>query len=289
MKLQVLKGTTSKILSIFVMDNSVTTGAGLTGLAYNTSGLTAAYAREGVGGGATTINLVNATQGTYTSSGFIVKDATKQPGVYELHIPDAALASGANSVIAYLKGAANMAPVVLEIELDDPTTASVSGTVTVSSVQSGAVSSIQSGMATYAQVVSVQADTDDIQSRLPSTLYNGQMWSFSNGIADGAIKAATIASNAITAASIATDAIDDDALAASAITEIWAKAMQDLSAVPAAGASVLDAVNWMFELMRNKRTQTATTETVMKDDGTTTLATAAKSDDGSVFTRSEYS
>jgi hypothetical protein len=52
---------------------------------------------------------------------------------------------------------------------------------------------------------------------------------------------------------------------------------------------VKDAINWLFVLGRNKRTQTATTETVFKDDGTTTAATSTKSDDGSVFTRGKYS
>jgi hypothetical protein len=47
-------------------------------------------------------------------------DATDLPGWYELGIPNAALATGADSVIVNLKGATNMAPVVLEIQLTDP-------------------------------------------------------------------------------------------------------------------------------------------------------------------------
>jgi len=38
------------------------------------------------------------------------------PGMFQIGIPNAAL-TGANSVVVYLKGAANMAPVVLEIQL----------------------------------------------------------------------------------------------------------------------------------------------------------------------------
>lgn len=103
------------------------------------------------------------------------------------------------------------------------------------------------------------------------------------------VKVASIAAAAITAAAIATNAIDADALASDAVDEIWAKAMSDLAAVPGATASVLAAINWMFELARNKRTQTATTETVYKDDETTALATSTKTDGGTTFTLGEYS
>jgi hypothetical protein len=98
----------------------------------------------------------------------------------------------------------------------------------------------------------------------------------------------TITAGAITAAAIATDAIDADAVAADAITAIWAKAMSDLAAVPGATASVLDAINLLFELARNKLTQTADTQTLYKDDGSTALATSTVSDDATTFTRTEF-
>lgn len=115
-KLSLLKGTTSKLIDIFIQDSSSTTGAGLTGLVYNSSGLVAYYYREGAGS-ATAITLATQTLGTWATGGFIVVDGTNMPGVYQLSIPNAALASGANSVVVLLKGATNMAPVVLEIEL----------------------------------------------------------------------------------------------------------------------------------------------------------------------------
>jgi hypothetical protein len=98
----------------------------------------------------------------------------------------------------------------------------------------------------------------------------------------------TITAGAITAAAIATDAIDADAVAADAITAIWAKAMSDLAAVPGATASVLDAINLLFELARNKLTQTADTQTLYKDNGSTALATSTVSDDATTFTRTEF-
>jgi hypothetical protein len=49
-------------------------------------------------------------------------DANNMPGIYRLDLPDAVCAAGVNSVVAMLKGAANMAPVPLEIQLltNDP-------------------------------------------------------------------------------------------------------------------------------------------------------------------------
>lgn len=116
MKLSLLAGTTSKTIKIFIQDSSVTTGAGLTGLVFNTASLTAYYIREGAAS-ATAITLATASVGTWTSSGFKVVDAINMPGVYEVGIPNAAIAAGAKSVIIYLQGAINMAPCVVEIEL----------------------------------------------------------------------------------------------------------------------------------------------------------------------------
>ena len=117
-KLKILAGTTSKITRVFIQDARSTVGAGLTGLVYNSSGITAYYLREGAATPGTAISLVTATVGTWASGGFIAADATNLPGVYELHLPNAVIASGAQSVIVMLQGAANMVPVILEMELD---------------------------------------------------------------------------------------------------------------------------------------------------------------------------
>ena len=128
MKLSLLKGSTSKLLQIFVQDSSLTTGAGLTGLVFNSAGLTAYYYREGAGA-AVAITLATMTLGTWASSGFVVVDGTNMPGVYQLAVPDAAFATGANSVVVMLKGATNMAPVVLEVELTQWDTQTVLSTL----------------------------------------------------------------------------------------------------------------------------------------------------------------
>lgn len=104
------------MVDIFIQSNAVTTGAGLTGLVNNTAGLTAYYHRD-TANASTVINLVSATLGTFTSSGFIVVDGTNMPGLYQIGIPNAALASGAKTVVIYLQGATSMMPCILEIEL----------------------------------------------------------------------------------------------------------------------------------------------------------------------------
>lgn len=117
MKLARKKGATSQTVYLFIQDSSSTTGAGLTGLAFNTASLVAYYVR-GLGS-ATAITLATQTvTGTYSSGGFVEVSSSNMPGVYRLDIPNTALATGADSVVIMLKGATNMAPVALEIDLD---------------------------------------------------------------------------------------------------------------------------------------------------------------------------
>lgn len=116
MKAIVKKGATSVILEVFIQDSSSSTGAGLTGLAHNSAGLTCYYHRN-TASSTSAVTLVTMTVGTFTSSGFKEVDATNMPGVYQLCLPNAAFASGADSVSVLLKGATNMAPLVLEVQL----------------------------------------------------------------------------------------------------------------------------------------------------------------------------
>lgn len=63
----------------------------------------------------------------------------------------------------------------------------------------------------------------------------------------------------------------------------------ELGSVPAATASLTDKITWLFMLARNKGTQTSTVKTLLADDGSTTVATSTVSDDGTTFTRGEFS
>lgn len=117
MKLKITAGTTNRMVRIYVQDNSKSSGTGLAGLVYNTSGLTWYYSRVG-DNASTQVTLATATLGSYTSGGFVAVDGTNMTGVYEIGIPNACLATGSTAVHMMLQGAANMAPVAIEIELD---------------------------------------------------------------------------------------------------------------------------------------------------------------------------
>lgn len=118
MKRTIKKGSTSRSVYLFIQDTRYGDNSGLTALVYNTSGLSAYYIRQGQSS-ASAITLATKTLGTWATGGFKEVDATNMPGWYELDLPDALLASGANYVGVHLKGAANMAPQMFEIDLVD--------------------------------------------------------------------------------------------------------------------------------------------------------------------------
>lgn len=116
MKLKIKEGTTSKIVHLFIKDSTSGSESGLTGLTSATSGLTGYWIASG-DPAATAISFSSATVGTYTSGGFVA--VPNMAGVYEFGIPNSAIdASSEGSVMVMLSGAANMEPVVFEIELD---------------------------------------------------------------------------------------------------------------------------------------------------------------------------
>ncbi len=116
MKLSIKAGSTSQTVNLFVADSSSTTGGGLTGLLFNSPGLTAYYALPRAVPVSITLVTLAAVTTAYTSGGFKEIDATNMPGWYRFDLPDAALASG-RFVNLHLKGATNMAPLPIEIEL----------------------------------------------------------------------------------------------------------------------------------------------------------------------------
>lgn len=115
-KFEIKAGTTSKMLNLFIQDNTVTTGAGLTGLTNNSAGLKARYIREG-DAASVAIAITSAAIGTYTSGGFIEIEASAMPGVYQIGLPNAVCSANAKSATIMYFGASSMAPNVSELEL----------------------------------------------------------------------------------------------------------------------------------------------------------------------------
>ena len=81
---------------IYIRD--ATTFMGLTGLAFDTAGFSMSYS-NGPNDIAHDIALVtNTVGGAWSSGGFVEIDSTKQPGWYQLDIPNVALVSGAGNI-----------------------------------------------------------------------------------------------------------------------------------------------------------------------------------------------
>lgn len=111
-----LAGSTSQTINVFIRDSTSTTGAGLSGLVFNSSGLIAYYMLPKAAAVAISLATLAAVTSVWSSGGFKEIDATHCPGWYRLDVPDAVLASGRFSDI-HLQGATNMAPLPIEIEL----------------------------------------------------------------------------------------------------------------------------------------------------------------------------
>ena len=123
MKLLLKKSETDVIIHVFIQDSSSATGEGLTGLVHNSASLTAYYVKPGGTLTALTLETI-ATLGTYaapTSSAharFKLVHDTNVPGMYEIHLHTDTLATN-DYITIMLKGAADMVPLLIEIQLTD--------------------------------------------------------------------------------------------------------------------------------------------------------------------------
>jgi hypothetical protein len=111
-----------------------------------------------------------------------------------------------------------------------------------------------------------------------SALISGRVDANTQAMANSVIDSTKFAAGAVDAAALATDAV----------TEIWAKACTEPTAVVAAAPTAIAALSWLLTLSRNKIEQTSTTQTLRADDGATAIASSTVSDDGTTFTRGEF-
>jgi hypothetical protein len=138
-----VRGQTGVVLRVKILDSSVATGAGLTGLTSASSGLiVSTIADNEATATAYTVAASNVetitTLGTYAAptSGkcrFREVDATNHRGVYEIHLADARFAvSSAKSLLVSIRGATNAAETDVVIPLVDlnPYAATVNANVT---------------------------------------------------------------------------------------------------------------------------------------------------------------
>jgi hypothetical protein len=224
-KLTVRSGASTRSEYIFINDSTSTTGAGLTGLVFNSAGLTAYYVTErGTPTAITLVTLASATA-AYSSGGFIAVDATNLPGVYRLDIPAAVFAT--TKGIVMLKGATNMVPVLLEYDVVayDPTDTVRLGLTAIPNVAQGTTGAISTGNATGQ--VTVATNNDKTGYSLSGTqTYNNT----------GSVGSVTGNVNGNVTGSIGS-------LTATAVQNVWDDATSSLTVVGSIGKLLVDNVN----------------------------------------------
>jgi hypothetical protein len=168
-KLAIKKASTDVTVYLFIQASNVTTGAGLTGLTFETANLVASYVRPGAARAAITLATLAAADSAHSDGGFKEVDATNMPGIYRLDLPDAVCATGVNSVVVMLKGAANMAPVVLEVQLVsyDPNDAVRLGITALPNAAADAAGGLPISDAGALDLdAQIKTDSDDLITRL---------------------------------------------------------------------------------------------------------------------------
>lgn len=201
----VLKGATSQQLDVFIRDSSSTVGAGLTGLVFNSGSLVASYHRPGAARTAITLATQTVT-GAYSSGGFVEIDATNMPGFYRLDVPDAAFATGVDRVTLLLRGATNMEPCAIEVQLvavnlQDGVRAGLTALPNAAAEAAGGLFTRGTGAGQLNQAANGQVDSNLVTWRgtQPNVLDSGRVEVLVGAITNGVIAAATFAANALDA------------------------------------------------------------------------------------------
>lgn len=283
MKLLVTKGALTQTMMVFIRDSSSTTGAGLTGLVYNSGSLVASYVRAGAARTAITL-ATQTTTGAWSSGGFVEIDSTNMPGVYRFDIPDAVFASGVNSVVVMLKGAANMEPCVMEFNLTGFELQASLSTQTVAAV-SGSVGSVTGAVGSVTSSVNVGQLAGQTVTAAAGVTFPTSIASPTN-ITAGTITTVTNLTNAPTAGDLTAT------MKTSVKTQITDALNVDTYAElgqgnPPATATFRQALWYLYKAWRNKHTQTSSTYSLYADDTTTVDQKATVADDGTTLTRGE--
>ena len=167
----ILKGTTSKIVEVILRDSS--TGAGKTAVAH--TDVTASYVREG--GTRTAITLAAGTAGdAYSTGKWCEVDSANCPGLYQLHLPNAALATGVDAVTTTLTATGVIDKVVrislLDVDLRDATDAGLSNldaaistrsTVAATDIVSGGAITTSGGAVSNVTLVATTTTNTDMR------------------------------------------------------------------------------------------------------------------------------
>jgi hypothetical protein len=283
-------GATSRREYLFVKDSSVTTGAGKTGLAFNTASLTAYYVRPGAVAVAITL-ITQTVTGAWASGGFVEVDATNTPGWYRLDVPDAVFASGVDKALVHLKGASNMMPANLEYQLVafDPSDAVRFGLTALPNAAAEAAGGFYTrgvGAGQINQTNNGQIDAN--AARTGGTTNTGRdlganvLLSVGTGTGQVSLSSGAVPVTGDLTATMKTSVKTQitDALNVDTYAEPGQEA-------PPATTTLVKRMSWIYKALRNKVTQDSTTLRIYADDGTTIDAKSIVSDDGSLYTRAK--
>lgn len=189
-----------------------------------------------------------------------------------------ALASGVATLLAdWLNG--GRLDLILDIIAADTTTdipALIAALQAFVDTEVAAIKAVTDALPDAGALTTIQADLDNIQTRIPAALVSGRIDASVGAMASGVVTATAIAANAIgtseladgaiTAAKIATGAIDADAIAADAATEIAEAAM---SALVETGLTLREAQRLFAAVLLSKVSGAGTTTIVFRDVGDT--------------------
>lgn len=276
MQLIIHKAKTSKRIPLWIQDSSSTTGAGLTALAFNTSSLVCYSWREDAGNAAgSAVTLATATRGTWASGGFVEKDATNMPGAYEFGIPDAVLASGAAWAFFLFKGATNMAPLAVlvqlsDLDLEDAVHAGLSALPAAAAEASGGLPTLSAAQASNG---TINANVHRWLTGTPNALQSGRVDGYLGAVATGVIAAGSFAAGALDAVwSTTTRALTDKAnfaLSAAGVQAIWDALASALTTTGSIGKLLVTNIDALI----SSRTKPADTQAAVTLVTTTTNLT----------------
>jgi len=294
----ITKGATDQSVSLYIVDN--TTGLPVTSLAYNSSGVDLWYRREG----AAVTSITEATQtasGAHSDGGFV----HLANGVYRLDLPDAAVASGVDSVtVGGTFTGYNVYPVTIQLVAVNPqsATAFITGVNSLAPPTNWNLASIDSnGRVDVIKIAGTTQTARDIGTSvlLSSGTGTGQI-SLSSGLVTlagvthtGAViptvtttTTATNLTNAPTSgdltatmkASVKTQVVD------ALNTDTYAQPGQES---PPATTTLGYMIRYIYKAWRNKKDQSATLYQLYADDATTVDQKATVGESGGTTTVGE--
>jgi len=161
-------GQTDVSVTIRIVDS--TDGTPETGVVFNTSGLDIQYRRETAASVAITEVTLAALTTAHTDGGFLHIGN----GYYRVDLPDAACAAGVAGCLVH-GTCTGMVVLGCYIHLNTENASDVWATATRTLTAATNITSDGTAAPTATAVAAIQADTDDIQARIPSSLSSGRM------------------------------------------------------------------------------------------------------------------